>query len=194
MNVLIIPEDFRKDQYVLRPLVKRMLAEIGKPNAVVRVCQNPLLGGIDQATKWDRIKEVLDMYRGMVRVFLLLVDRDGREGRRRALDRLEDNAAGELEGRRAMCAETAWQEIEVWAIAGQDLPDGWNWREIRAETNPKEVYFQPLADRQGLTNEPGGGRRTLGQQAAANYRRVRSRCPEDIAALESRLRDWLNRS
>jgi hypothetical protein len=38
MNVLIIPEDFRKDQYIVKPLIRRMLAEIGKPNANLRVC------------------------------------------------------------------------------------------------------------------------------------------------------------
>jgi hypothetical protein len=46
LNVLVIPEDFRKDQYILAPLMRRLLAEIGKPNARVEVCRDPLLGGI----------------------------------------------------------------------------------------------------------------------------------------------------
>lgn len=29
MNVLVIPEDFRKDQYVLKPIVAAMLGSIG---------------------------------------------------------------------------------------------------------------------------------------------------------------------
>ncbi len=91
MNVLIIPEDFRKDQFVLKPIVERMFAEIGKPRAKVLICFDPLLGGIDQATNWDRIRDILDMY-PMVDIFLLLVDRDGSATRRAALNRIEINA------------------------------------------------------------------------------------------------------
>jgi hypothetical protein len=76
LNVLVIPEDFRKDQFVLAPLVRRIFAEIGKPNARVEVCIDPLLGGISQALEWARIQEVVRMY-PMVQIFLLLVDRDG---------------------------------------------------------------------------------------------------------------------
>jgi hypothetical protein len=35
MNVLIIPEDFRKDQYLLLPLFTRLFSLIGKPRARV---------------------------------------------------------------------------------------------------------------------------------------------------------------
>jgi hypothetical protein len=61
MNVLIIPEDFRKDQYILGPIVKKMFEEIGKPRAKVQMCLDPLLGGISQALRWERILEIIDM-------------------------------------------------------------------------------------------------------------------------------------
>jgi len=191
MNVLIIPEDFRKDQYVLKPLIRRLLKEAGKPNAKVRVCLDQLLGGITEAMKWSRIKDVLDRYRGMVQVFLLLVDRDGVEGRREALNELERKAGDVSEESTSLLAENAWQEIEVWALAGQDLPKDWNWSAVRAEIHPKEVYFGPLARQRGLINEPGEGRTTMGREAAQNYNRVRSRCREDVDALEIRLKNWL---
>ena len=38
VNVLIIPEDSTRDQYILRPLFSRLFHDIGKPNARVRVC------------------------------------------------------------------------------------------------------------------------------------------------------------
>lgn len=41
MKVLIIPEDFRKDQYILKPIVLAMLASLEQPNALVQVCQDP---------------------------------------------------------------------------------------------------------------------------------------------------------
>ncbi len=91
MNVLVIPEDFRKDQYMLKPIVSAMLAEIGRP-AKVRVCQDPLLAGIGQALKWERIREIIERYKAMVKLFLLCVDRDGVEKRKRVLDHLENQA------------------------------------------------------------------------------------------------------
>lgn len=191
MNVLIIPEDFRKDQYILKPLIRRMFEAIGKPRANVRVCLDPLMGGVSHAMKWERILEVLSLY-PMVQVFLLLVDRDGVAGRRKGLDALEVQSQPYLGSRRFLFAENAWQEIEVWALAGQNLPADWKWREIREEVHPKERYFDVLARSRGLGKEPGEGRTTLGREAANNYARVRSRCTEDIAALEDRLRSTLN--
>ena len=32
MRILIIPEDFRKDQYMLKPIFDRLFRSIGKPN------------------------------------------------------------------------------------------------------------------------------------------------------------------
>jgi len=43
MNVLIIPEDFRQDQFVLKPIIKAMLSALGKRRATVKVCRDPLL-------------------------------------------------------------------------------------------------------------------------------------------------------
>lgn len=43
MNVLVIPEDFVKDQYVLKPIISAMLRELVNKTAKVRVCQDPRL-------------------------------------------------------------------------------------------------------------------------------------------------------
>jgi hypothetical protein len=190
LNVLVIPEDFRKDQFVLAPLVRRIFAEIGKPRAHVEICTDPNMGGVDQALDWQRIEEVIDMY-PIVQIFLLVVDRDGNAGRRDALNGLENRGHEKLAEGRTLIGENAWQEIEVWALAGQDLPQEWKWQEVRDEIHPKERYFAPHARQRGLTDEPGEGRTTMGREAAQNYARVRSRCKEDIQALETRLASWL---
>lgn len=189
VNVLIIPEDFRKDQYVLRPIVERMMAAIGT-RARVRVCHDPLLGGVGEALKWSRLVEIIDRYRGMIRLFLLIVDRDGREGRRMALDNLELLAAEALDGTdRVFLGEVAWQEVEVWLLAGQrDLPKSWVWSEVRADLDPKEAYYSPYATARGLGDAAYEGRDVLGREAAANYGRIRQLCPEDVANLEDRVR------
>ncbi len=89
MTVLVIPEDFRKDQYILKPIFSRLLREVGKPRARIRICQDPLLGGVGEATKSERIQEIIQRYRAMVRIFVLCIDRDGDPGRRKRLNQLE---------------------------------------------------------------------------------------------------------
>lgn len=84
MNVLIIPEDFRNDQYVLQPIIEAMLKAEFAPGC---------------------------------RFF----------------------------------AENAWQELEVWLLAGHDLPREWSWQEIRQERDPKERYFVPFAKSRGYS-------------------------------------------
>lgn len=192
MNVLVIPEDFRKDQYILKPIVEVMLQAIGRPRNRVIVCQDPLLGGISQALDWNRLHEVLDRYRGMVDVFLLIVDRDGNAGRRTALDNLEQKAKDYLPAGRLFLAENAWQEVEVWVLAGHSLPNDWSWQEIRQHPHSKEAYFDPFAKQRGLLAEPGQGRKTLARDAVKNYNRIRSLCAEDVASLQDRLAKVLN--
>jgi len=193
VKVLVIPEDFRKDQFVLKPVIAKMLAEAGKPSADVAVCLDPLMGGVVQATNWQRIEDVVDLYPA-VDLFLLIVDRDGVEGRRVALDRIERLSAEKLGADRALLAENIWQEVEVCALAGQStLPKNWSWAEVRREPNSKEIYFDPYVRSRGLQDEAGGGRKTLGREAAQNYKRVRSRCKEDVQALENRIASGLSR-
>ncbi len=190
LNVLVIPEDFRKDQYILFPIIKKMLDGAGKPNANIQVCRDPLLGGIAQALNWERVSEIIEMYR-MVQLFLLVVDRDGDVNRRASLDFIESRAAMILGSDRNLLGEHAWQEIEVWALAAQTLPGGWRWEIVRNEIHPKESYFIPFAESRGLTDEPGEGRKTLGREASQNYSRIRSLCSEDVVRLENRIRDWI---
>jgi hypothetical protein len=84
--------------------------------------------------------------RWFVNLFLLCVDRDGEVARKAKLANLEQKAVQFLPNHRLFLAELAWQEIEVWVLAGQDLPSNWNWKVIREEVNPKEVYFYPFAE------------------------------------------------
>jgi hypothetical protein len=187
-RVLVIPEDFRKDEHLLQPIIEKMLESCGR-KARVRICKDPLLGGVREALKWERIREILDRYRGMVDCFLLIVDRDGLPDRQKRLATLEEEAARFLGAKNKFFAENAWQEIEVWVLAGlADLPRSWIWKEVRAAHDAKEAYFEKYALQKGLTAEPFGGRLRLGLNAAKSYPRIRKLCPEDVAALESRLR------
>ena len=186
MNVLIIPEDFRNDRYFLGPLFKRFFVSIGMRNARIRVCSDPLLGGIGEAMKIARIREVVEQHKGMTDFFILCVDRDGIVNRRGRLDRIEAKFGNGY----TFLAENAWEEIETWALAGLRLPRKWNWAEVRAEVHVKERYFEVLARERGVADGPGGGRKALGEEAANNVRRIRNirqKCPEDFDALARRI-------
>lgn len=191
MNVLEIPEDFRKDQFILLPIISAMFTKLEKP-AIVEVLKDPLIGGIGEALKIELLEEVVRDNQWKVDLFLLCVDWDSDAGRRLALDRLEQHFATKLGPGKFLAAENAWQELEVWLLAGHDLPADWNWQEIREERNPKEAYFMKMAAARGLQNDPGEGRKTMGIEAARKYRRIHSRCREDIQVLEKRLGKWIN--
>ena len=188
MNVLIIPEDFRKDQYILKPLFERLFASFGKKRVKVRVCQDPLLGGVAEAMKRERIAEIVARYEGMTQIFVLCVDRDGETGRRRGLERLEE----EFGDGRVFAAENAWEELETWVLAGIDLRKGWRWADVRAAIDVKERYFDVLARDRGVADGPGGGRKALGEEAAHRISRIRRKCVEDFDRLSRRLETALD--
>lgn len=179
MRVLVIPEDFRKDQYILKPILNRLFETIGRRRARIRVCQDPLLGGIGEATKSERVAEIVERYEAMTDVFVLCVDRDGNEGRRQRLDQLEQDFG---DGR-VFIAENAWEELETWVLAGVDLPTNWSWTDVRAEVQVKERYFDVLVGQRGLGDHPGGGRKPLAEEASRRLDAIRQKCPEDFDAL-----------
>ena len=181
MRVLIIPEDFRNDQYILKPLFSRLLGSIGASSVRVEVCRDHLMGGVGEALKSERLTEVVEQHKGMTDIFILCVDRDGEVGRRQRLDQLEEEFGPTL------LAENAWGEVETWALAGFDLPSGWRWADVRAEVQVKERYFEPFAALRGLSDSPGGGRKVLGGEASYRVSAIRQKCPDDFDALAGRL-------
>lgn len=191
-NVLIIPEDFRLDRYILQPLMQALMSNSGRPNAKVRVLTNPLLGGIDQALKLDNLLSIVDQY-PVVDLFVLIVDRDGRPERRQILDAREVEVGTHLSSGRLFLAQEACQEVEVWALASQELLPAWRWNDIRNEPHPKEKYYDPYVAKRSIAHRIGGGRREIGREIIRQYGRIRSRCPE-VKDLESRVTAWLQNS
>ena len=187
MKVLIIPEDFRKDGYILGPIFRRMFRALGKPRAKVEICRDPLLGGVGEALKAERLREIVAQYRGMVDTFVLCVDRDGEVGRRHRLEQIEEMFGKE----RTFLCENAWEELETWLLAGLDLPSDWRWNDVRAAVDVKERFFEPLAVARGVSDGPGGGRKLLGEEAARNVAAIRNKCKEDFDRLARRLSDVL---
>ena len=186
-NSLIIPEDSRRDKNILKPLFESLFTSIGKPRARIQVCENPVLGGVEEALKSERIGEIVGDNEGMTDIFILCVDRDGKEGRRERLNELEE----EFGTPQTFFAENAWEEIEAWVLAGLDLPAGWNWTDVRAEVSVKERFFEPLAIQCGVASTGSGGRKPLAEEAAQRINRIRQKCPEDFNELAQRLENHL---
>lgn len=131
----------------------------------------------------SRLSEIVERYRGMTDIFILCVDRDGDVGRRVRLDEIEST----FQDGAAFLAANAWEELETWVLAGLDLPVQWKWADVRAEINVKETYFEELVRRRGLVDDPGGGRRGLGDEAARRIPAIRAKCREDFDHLAVRL-------
>lgn len=190
MKVLVIAEDYRLDQYVLKPLVQALLAAVGRPRARVAMCMDPHYTGVDAVL--DKPANLIDIVEAhpMADLYLLIVDRDGKAGRKHRVENREAELAEKLAARQAFVGTLAWQEVEVWLLAGHDLPTAWEWATVRAEIHAKETYFEPFAEGRGVQDGPRHGREALGEEAARRYARVRQRCPE-VEALEGRIRAWI---
>lgn len=182
MKILIIPEDPRKDQYILKPIFERLFTSFEKPNTKVIVCTNPSMRGVNDALNPERLLEVFERY-PMMDIFVLCVDRDGDLNRRAKLDHLEKT----MTTRGKLVAVNAWEELETWVLAGLDLPKDWVWGNVRSDISVKENYFEPLASQRGVSDGPGGGRKSLGEEAARHLRGMRQKCPEDLDHVAKRL-------
>lgn len=186
-NVLVVPEDATKDHYVLKPVIRALASAAGRPQAAVAVLSDPAARGVDHVLKTELLQEVI-FRNPMTTVFLLCVDRDGRPGRQDELAYREAVVASHLTASQRLLGTAAHQEIEAWCLAGlQGLPRDWSWKDVQDEPNCKEVYFEGFAQERGVVGGPGGGRESLGREAARRYTTIRQKCPE-VKALEGRVR------
>ena len=180
MKVLVIPEDFRNDQYILKPLFDRLFRTAVRRPTQVKICNDPLLGGVDEALKYERLSEIVAEY-PMHDLFILCVDRDCNVNRRERLNQLEAMIGAKF------LAVNAWEELETWVLAGLDLPNAWNWSDVRRECDVKEHYFELLAEQMEVADGLGGGREILGRMASRRIQAIRQKCAEDFDALARRL-------
>lgn len=181
MKVLVIPEDPRLDQYILKPIVERIFADLRKSPRVT-VLSNPRLRGVAEALNPDILTGIVANY-PMSDLFLVLVDRDGDEARAAVASARE----AEHPGRLFVCL--AIEEIEVWMLASR--PDAFVWREVRAEIHPKERFAKPFLKERAPRLDPGQGRAWAMRELSGQWRGVLERCPE-IKDLKRRIEAWLD--
>ena len=180
LKVLVIPEDPTYNGAILEPLIKRMLAECGKPRARVLVLTDPRVNGFDHACA--RMGSITERY-AHFDILLFLPDNDGRD-RAAGLRRLEDRAA--QSGVRLFCC-AAIEEVETWLLAGHRSKLQQDWRQVRQDVSVKENVFTPFLAEYGNRKEAGGGRQRLMKEALRNYPGVTRLCPE-LGDLENRVK------
>jgi hypothetical protein len=186
VDVLIVPEDFTYNGYILGPLVKRMLSECGRSNANVSPPKGPQPKGYEHAKSLLR-NRYFELYRHMS-LLLFLPDFDGKgESRNDELRALEREAA--QQGARLLCC-AAKEEVEVWLLAGHRDRLGQSWQEVRSDTSVKENVFQPFLAVHGNPKAPGGGRDLLMERTLNGYSALLRLCPE-LADLERRIQEAL---
>ena len=181
LQVLVIPEDPTYNGYILRPIVERMLAELGKPNARITVLTSPKLNGYADAVR--RIQsDLIDSYRH-IKLWLFLPDAD----RASHLEALENKL--HEQGIDLFCC-AAQPEVEAWLLAGYRDKLHLSWSDVRQHTRLKEDVFAPFLEQFGDSRSVGGGRERLTHESLANYRGLLSVCPE-LETLHNRLRVFL---
>jgi hypothetical protein len=183
-DVLVVPEDPANNGYILKPLVSRMLAECGKPNAVVTVLSNPRAQGYEHAKRLLQIR-IFEAYRHMS-LLLFLPDADGKD-RSGEFRSLEEEAT--RNGVRLLCC-AAVQEVEAWLLAGHRDRLDRRWQEVRDDVSVKENVFQPFLARYGNLKAAGGGRDVLMKETVSGYGSLLKLCRE-LADLERRIREIL---
>jgi hypothetical protein len=65
VRVLILPEDFVKDECILQPIIEAMMKALNRPRAKVKVCKDPRFHGTSEVLKWEFIEQALNRHRGM---------------------------------------------------------------------------------------------------------------------------------
>ena len=181
MKVLVIPEDPTLDQYILKPIVERLFADLGKTPRV-QILSNPRLRGIAQALDPARIANVVRKY-PMVDLFLVMVDRDG--------DPKRPNIATTLEGTQPhLFVCLAIEEIEVWMLAAHRDTLSTPWSEIRKEHHPKERFAHPFLAERAPKLDLGQGRSWAMRELGGKWKGVLSAC-EELEGLKQRIHEWI---
>lgn len=177
-KVLVIPEDPTYNGYLLKPLVQRIMAEVGKPKAQVLVLRDPKTGGFDDACELIRSGKLRDRY-GYYDLWLFLPDGDQNAN----LRLIEES----VEGQKArLIASYLTPEVEVTLVAGHPSADVKGWIAQKEHPRFKEEVFAPFLAAYGNKTAPGEGREKLMWDALKNYPRMKQFVPE-LAELESRI-------
>ena len=183
MRVLVIPEDQTYNGYILRPLVKAIVADAGRASVKVKIPPKPRIRGYSHALTVIR-EELSDLYR-LFDLWLFFPDADRASSD--AMRALETEF--EARGRSLFCCP-AQPEVEIYACVAfrQEMSETWD----GARTNPrmKEEVFAPLLAQHGDRRRPGGGRDLMIGESLKSLPLLYRLCPE-LKSLRDRIAAFL---
>ena len=170
-SVLVIPEDPQQNGYLLKPLVRAIMRDVGRPNAKVNLLTQPRVRGYAQAVKTIRT-ELYPSYRFMdLWLFFPDSDRAGAD----AMRDVETHVAAN--GVKLFCC-AARPELEIYACAAFRSEISESWEETRSHPRLKEEVFDPLLSRYGDPRQPGAGRGLMINESLGNLPLLFDLCPE----------------
>jgi len=183
LNVLIIPEDQLLDQYILKPVIEGVFADLGR-RARVMVLPEPRLRGSGDALDPDLVAKIIEDNHPMIEVFILIVDkdcdRDGHVGKVKAL---------ELAHPSVLVGCLAVEEVETWMLAlhRAEVENQFRvkWSEVRQHCDPKETFAEPFLEALESVG-PGKGRKAAMREIKSQWKTLTSLCSE-IQDLQNRL-------
>ena len=170
-KVLVVPEDHTNNGAILKPLVSAVMADAGKPAALIKIVDRPRLRGYESAVSAIR-GDLVDLYRWMD-LWLFFPDADRASAA--TAQALEREMAGR--GVTLLCC-IAQPEVEAYAAAAYsgEVPGGW--AAARAHRRFKEDVFAPLLAVHGDARRPNGGREVMIERGVQNLARLYQLCPE----------------
>ena len=171
MKVLVIPEDQTYNGYILRPLVRAIMADAGRRSAKVTIAPQPRLRGYAHAMRAIR-EELPDLY-GFYDLWLFVPDAD--RATADAMQTVEKELAER--GIPLLCC-AAQPELEIYACAAfrSDMQE--RWEDARRHPRMKEDVFEPLVRLHGVTRQPGESRRVMITRSLRNLPLLFRLCPE----------------
>lgn len=176
-SVLVIPEDPLQNGHILRPLVRAVLRDVGRPNAKVNLLTQPRVRGYDQAVRTIRT----ELHAGYSFMDLWLFFPDADRAGPHAMRALETHVGAN--GVTLFCC-AARPELEIYACAGfrDDIREPWE--KIRCHPRLKEEVFDALLERHGSLlkrhglRQPGAGRGLMINESLKNLPLLFDLCPE----------------
>lgn len=176
MKVLLVLEDPTHDRYVVEPVVRRILDDLGLV-ARLDVLLDPHLRGVDDL--FGQLPDILADNR-MVDLFVVVVDRDC--NRRNNVERLRDVVG--RHGKLAACC--AIEEVESWMLVLHRDALGAPWPVVRADCDVKEHYAEEFLRSRGEAG-PGRGRKAAMRTLGSGWRGLLDLCDE-VAGLRETIR------
>jgi hypothetical protein len=178
VKIAVACEDPTNDQFIIRPVLERLCAHLGRPRAKIFTITNPHTRGFNDLR--DQACGIMSRYGALAAAVVFVIDvdcDDGRTGRINKPLRFRNTVSHCSYAEKALIV-AAVQELEVWALWGVRGDLGAVWDIVRDNCDPKETFFEPQLTREDKRSADGGRGRLVGASLQAGWPSLAGGCPE----------------